>query len=578
MSKYRSWKDLFRLNTLKNELTGILILSSLIPIAFLGIMSYYTISSIQQNKVTSGIYSALNQAKQGIENTLNNLNYASKQLALNGEIGEDLNSYLSGNNSFEKFSIRTSIEQNLRVINFSNQDLGLMMYYLPSAEKDSKILFENLQVESDFDISKLPFIFEQNGVSYYGPHKTAYKYGNNIVFSMVRKACRVGDTDVYVYMETNYRLVQRILDGNNYAMDVCHFVLGESGNVVFNEESKEPEIQELINSLNAETADFELKNGFYVFKVGSEAGWQLGTVIKKSDFNYEMNKWLYRYFVITIITLVISVFFALTIWRKVYHPIRIIRNQIKLVGDSQFDSPLIYTNTEEFDNLLDEFSAMRQKIQALLVEVEEKERHKRYLEIERLLYQINPHFLHNTLDTIRWMALLSGNDDIDNTVSALNRLLHYNLRKQGDLVAVKEELEVLKDYVEIQKMKYEFDFKVDVDETLLDATMPRFILQPIVENSFKHGLKENGRISIGIYYEENEYFIIKVNDNGRGMSEEVRNRILSSRWDETDKNCIGIGIRYVKNTLQINYEERATFNIYSTEGEGTAVILKIPLS
>ncbi len=576
MNRYRLWKNLFRTNTLKNELTRILVFSSLIPIAFIGIMSYYTISSIQQNKVTLGIYSALNQARQGIENTLNNLNYASKQLALNGEIGKNLDAYLSGGNSFEKFSMRNSIEDSLRVINFSNQDLGLMMYYLPDAKTGSKILFENLQVKDDFDISQLPFIFEQNGISYYGPHKTAYKYGNNIVLSMVRKACRVGDTDVYVYMETNYKLVQRIINGNNYAMNVCHFVVGESGQVVFHEENKYTEIQPLLSNIRAKTPDFELRDGFYVFKVRSEAPWQLGTVIKKSDFNSEMNTWLYQYFLITIITLIISVFFALTIWRKVYHPIRIIRNQIKLVGNSQFDSPLIHTNTEEFDHLLDEFSAMRQKIQALLIEVEEKERRKRYLEIERLLYKINPHFLHNTLDTIRWMALLSDNDDIGRTVSALNRLIHYNLRDQGDLVLVSEELEVIKDYISIQKMKYEFNFELEVDDKFLNASIPRFILQPIVENAFKHGVMDNGLITIKIYNDNDKYLVFDILDNGTGIQEDARKRILNSKWDDLD-GSIGIGIRYVKSTLQRHYEDRAFFDIYSPEGQGTAVTLKIPL-
>lgn len=560
--------------SLKWKLNSILILSACIPLVLIGLTSFFSIVSIQKNKIATGIHSSLKQTRLGIENTFNNLNYASKQLVLDGKIGEDLDKYISTDNAYDKIRLKAEIEKSLRIINFSNHDLGLMFYYLP--EEKTKVQFENLEVQKDFDIKSLPLITNKNGVSFYGPHRTAYRYGNNIVLSMVREAYIPGKKNVFVYMETNYKIVKAHLNTQKYGMAVCHFLLDANGDIAFVEENQDFGGRDIFRDFIRSWPKPSGKSDLLLFKEMSEMGWSIGAAIKKQDFNREIDKWMLQFGIITLLTLLISAFFGVSFYRRIYNPIKILSGQIKLVGNSKFDSPLSLTKVQEFDSLLTEFDGMRVKIQRLLDEVEQKERSKRNLEAERLLYQINPHFLCNSLDTVRWMARLNGQTEIDKTVSSLNRLLHYNLRINGELTTVKEEVDVLEDYVAVEKSRYDFEFEKIIDSSVLGISIPRFILQPVVENALKHGVKDSGKITLTIKREGESHILIEIADNGCGISEEARQAILSEN-DICENRRIGLGLRYIRNKLNIYYDDTAVFDIRNVEPSGTAIILKLPV-
>ncbi|MFK7691976.1 sensor histidine kinase [Paenibacillus sp. HJGM_3] len=204
---------------------------------------------------------------------------------------------------------------------------------------------------------------------------------------------------------------------------------------------------------------------------------------------------------------------------------------------------------------------------------------KSRLEVEKLLFQINPHFIHNTLDTVRWLARLKGQEQIEDLVSLLNKVLYYNMGK-GGTATLGREIACLKDYVALQQIRYDFQFEVEIqtEDGLMDVPIPRFILQPLVENAIYHGLGDDGCVEVKTGFEGEDKIRIEVKDNGLGMREEEIGRLLDNGADERRKKGMGIGIHYVNRMIKVQYGDQASLTITSGPGSGTSIVLLIPIT
>ncbi|MNR02396.1 putative sensor-like histidine kinase [compost metagenome] len=267
---------------------------------------------------------------------------------------------------------------------------------------------------------------------------------------------------------------------------------------------------------------------------------------------------------------------AWLLWKMVYRPLNGFNREIKLMAQNRVQAVTVRTKIPEFDFLLHQFRHMREQIWNLFAEVEQKEKRRVDLEVEKLLYQINPHFLMNTLDTVHWLAVMNGQNEIDRLVSSLNKLLHYNLGKLGQASTIYEEIEALKQYLILQQIRYDFKFDVqmNVDEEVWNMPVPRFILQPLVENSLYHGLSDDGYIKVDVSL--TNAIQISIHDNGSGMSEETIHNLLHNPEVENKKVGMGIGLNYVKRMLESQYGDQAELSITSVIGEGTTILVSLP--
>lgn len=231
-------------------------------------------------------------------------------------------------------------------------------------------------------------------------------------------------------------------------------------------------------------------------------------------------------------------------------------NQRDVQKSTNDREPSSHSNSE-FDFLLSEFSNMQHQIGDLFKEVQQKEKIRADLEVEKLLYQINPHFLMNTLDTVHWLAVMNGQGEIDKLVQSLNKLLYYNLGKLGQVSTMEEEIDALRQYLILQQIRYDFEFDVRItaDEQVLQIPVPRFILQPLVENSLYHGLSDEGFIQIEVTCTST--LNIMIQDNGAGMTEETIHNLLNNRVAEQQKVGMGIGLNYVHRMLKAQYGDQA---------------------
>lgn len=572
---YKFIIDKYRQITFKKRIIAIFVVCMLIPFLCLGLISWYTINSILTNKVESSIVSNLQQERLQLENVLNNLNHVSQQLAFGVNNNRLLEQLYFEEDLFTKSRIRNDLKGDLNVVTFSNPNVGLMLYYFP---KNETYDFENFPVRDHFNINNLPIMETYPEITYYGPHISNNRSNKNLVFSTARKV-NVSHEEVYVYIETGSNTTKSIfapLDDLKESRQLL--ILNNSGEIAYSQ-------NEELFPLNGSEFPFSKENSvsgtysdYIWYKETSNQGWSIVSIFPKENINQERNQWYVQITILFIIFGIAVITIGALLSRMVYKPLEKFNNEIKSLINSNIKSSTDHLHIPEFDYLLFKTREMKKKIWDLYGEVENKEKRRADLEVEKLLYQINPHFLMNTLDTVHWLAMMNGQKDIDRLVLSLNKLLQYNLGKMGDATTIGGEIEALKEYLQLQRIRYDFHFDVDIDvqEEALSLAIPRFILQPLVENALYHGVSDDGYIHVNISLDKK--LNITIQDNGSGMSEQQLQQLFHDDSLDRQKVGMGIGMKYVRRILDSYYGDQATFNIKSELGKGTIISMSLPVN
>ncbi|WP_438347675.1 sensor histidine kinase [Paenibacillus sp. FA6] len=571
--KNRVQRYLYDYLTLKRRIIIIFLSSSLIPFITIVLISYFTIYSILTNKIQTGIQNNLRQVELSLENSINNLNHVSQQLAFGGIIGNKLDEFLSTDEPFERSTMLSELKEELGLITFTNPSIGLTLYYFLN---DDSYELENSGVKEHFSPKELPLLAEYSKISYYGPHVSNNRFDNQYVLSAMRKVDLPNLNDVYVYIETGFQLTQSILHNDAIGGATSYVFLDNDGRIAYSDATADFQMDTLFPHFDKDQLS-GTQNGYYWYKEISNQGWSVISLIPKSDYNKEMNRWFVQISFFSWLFLGMSLFLAWLLWKMVYRPLNAFNKEIELMAQNEVQTAVVQTRIPEFDFLLNQFQEMKKQTWELFAEVEVKEKRRADLEVEKLLYQINPHFLMNTLDTVHWLAVMNGQDEIDRLVSSLNKLLHYNLGKLGETSTIQEEIEAVNQYLILQQIRYDFQFAVHihVDEEVLKIPIPRFILQPLVENSLYHGLTDDGYIEVDVRLTDK--VDISIRDNGAGMSEEKIHSLLHTPEAENRKVGMGIGMNYVKRMIEIYYGGQAELRVTSEINKGTTIYLSLPI-
>lgn len=551
-------------------------LSAFIPFISIFAISYYTIDSIFANKINDGIRSNLQQVTSSLENSITNLNHVTQQLSYSGTLGKKLDEVLKpSSNIFELIEARDELKNELNVVTFTNPNIGLTLYYF---QKEGTTQFANFPIKDRFSPESLPVLSKSYGIAYYGPHMSMNRFDDQLVLSAMRKVQLPQRDDVYIYIESGFRLTQDILGYNQYKGALSHLILNGEGNIVYSEIPEAMKVGENFSSISKGTAKDGISRDYHWFKEDSSQNWSVISVISQAKYQQEKNQWLLQILLVALFFLGFTVFLAWLLWKMVYKPLGLFHSEINGMSQNpQKAGSQTRTQIPEFDFLLGEFSNMQHQIGDLFKEVQQKEKIRADLEVEKLLYQINPHFLMNTLDTVHWLAVMNGQGEIDKLVQSLNKLLYYNLGKLGQVSTMEEEIDALRQYLILQQIRYDFEFdvRISADDQVLQIPVPRFILQPLVENSLYHGLSDEGFIQIEVTLAKTLNILIQ--DNGAGMTEEAIQRLLNNRITEHKKVGMGIGLNYVHRMLRAQYGDQAQLVIESELGTGTSILLILPI-
>ncbi len=225
---------------------------------------------------------------------------------------------------------------------------------------------------------------------------------------------------------------------------------------------------------------------------------------------------------------------------------------------------------------------MVSRINKLVQKLEEEHEMKRRSEFNLLQYQINPHFLYNTLDTINWMAIGSGNKDISRIVTKLASFFRLGLSNGNEEVSVRNELNHVECFLSINKIRYNnsFDYRITVDPNIAEVKICKMLLQPIVENTLKYGINKNkcgGEILVSATQINERDIELCVQDNGRGMSDEAIECLL----DHINQEKVeyeqdgGFGLYNVNRRLKLYYLDKYSFTVENRVEGGLKTTIRI---
>jgi len=281
-------------------------------------------------------------------------------------------------------------------------------------------------------------------------------------------------------------------------------------------------------------------------------------------------------------TIFLCLWFSLFLSENLGKPIRDLTETVNRIADGDFGREVVLKNNDEIGVLGRSITRMSKQIQHLLEERLQIEQNIRQTEIRLLQSQINPHFLHNTLNSIKWMATLQGADGIRAMISSLGRLLRAVMGDVNEKITIREELALLDDYLHIQKIRYrgKIGFQQMIETpALLDCLIPKFTLQPLVENAVFHGIEPkdgSGEVVLSINARQQE-LVISVWDNGVGISTEKLAALLGKDQTSGGKTRDGIGLPNINDRIQLIYGGSYGLEINSTEGEYTKVVIRLPM-
>ncbi len=259
------------------------------------------------------------------------------------------------------------------------------------------------------------------------------------------------------------------------------------------------------------------------------------------------------------------------------NPMKILLAQMHKLQNGDFSLSPAPNSFKEINSLSNNLNVVSQRINGLMKEASEQAAMKEKMRFDALMAQINPHFLYNTLNSIKWISTINGNTLAAEMIGRLGKILHYSFGKQDDFVEIKEELQFLEDYVALMQIRYgnNIAYDVQVPEELLSCRILRFCLQPIVENAIMHGnfSYSQGKILVSAERCKNN-LILSVIDNGEGMTQEVAENILDKKIENS--NSTGIGIWNIQQRINLLFGEKYGLKITSKPNQGCRVDITLP--
>ena len=322
--------------------------------------------------------------------------------------------------------------------------------------------------------------------------------------------------------------------------------------------------------------------------VDGSDGWEFVVLTKNEEVMREANQAVQLCFLICTILTVILLILTRLLSSRVNAPVRVLHTffkkaeteKVAITQESMF---------EEFNDLYRSFNHMVYKIYTMSDEIcrqellqQELKTTSRDSQLRALQMQINPHFLYNTLDCINWMAQMNHDREVSEMILTLGKFFRSNTQMSGTYTSIEQEIKNIELYITLARLRYgdRLTFSMDVAHELYDLQILKLLLQPLVENAMKYGVdksSKNGHIQLWIG-QEDDSVVVSVTDDGAGMDDGVLGE-LRRRWDTIDagpEDIKQVGLYNIMRRLYLCYKDACSFEIFSTPGQGTNIVITYP--
>lgn len=576
------------------KLILIFILSIVIP---LFITYFYSAAVVEDIMISRGYSDSLQNLKL-INNTLNNyitkVSLTTMNLYVNEDIVELLQKELNDenkNNRLENIKLIRKIDNTVQNLTYNATKSTVYTTLISSG----KVIYTNYKRTSynklgpliDYSANKIK---EKNryitwkGIeeNYIGEEKALYPY----VITVGKSIEKINSEKLigYFLLSIPEKVIRKFINNED---NTTRILLDKNRQVI---SSTDPNFLTMkFNQIYDEEMSMDKKHGYIVSKLAT------GTKSLITYTKVEANDWVLidikpynqltgmffkvarRLLLVTIVSIIIFLTVAALFARSITKPIHKLSVMMEETdfedsADHELNSPM-----NEIAVLQDSFNNMKKNISNLLIEVKEQEEKKRKAELQALQAQISPHFLFNTLNTVRCASLNNKPKKAAEMVLALVKLLKMTISREDEFISLKEEIDNIRNYVAILQNRYSttFDVIYDIDENVKKLMIPKLLLQPIVENAIIHGFQgKDGKgiikIKAKLYKDKT---IITIEDNGKGM-ENVK--ISLKRSVDKSTKFTGIGINNVDERIKLNFGTEYGLEINSQCSEGTVVKILLP--
>lgn len=584
-------KKLF--SSLKVRLYLLLFLAVIFPIVLIASFTVTKIYDLYKYNTNLIINNELNHLKGNIETAYQGMLYISQQLMLDENIKYDLPHSLDDSDINAKIDLLEYFTTQLTIYELSSPGVAnITFFYKNNSTNAIKKINTSSLVKEMFPDEKY-IISNLNDITYYGPHRTLSKPSSYEVLSILRKVMPYKDGEIYLYIEA---INKDNLFFKSTAIDLLkgeYILLSEDNQIIFssnpdsnrgNNRGNNPyeniDFDDLFeNTKNAEKLNdvvASVYENFHWYSIEGSQGFKLITFIDADNYYRYINELSAGYIFVFIIAIIFGVFVCVLIWKSVYTPVKQFERNLKQILKNEKSKDLEFIKVTEMEENFALFTKMQKDIQDLIYEVKKEEEENAKLQIKQLIAKINPHFLHNTLDTLKWYAHKKNYADIESFVSSLNNLLLYNMEKDKN-TNLETELKYLDNYIKLQSYKYDFKFKstINIPVQILKSEIPRFILQPLVENALFYGENKNIEIYLDLNLLENGKIAIQLKNNGNPISDIAIDKIMTS---ESNISKSGIGVQYVIEILKSNFKDYTSFKISRNSNNETQIDITIPFS
>ncbi|WP_158602264.1 cache domain-containing sensor histidine kinase [Cohnella endophytica] len=360
---------------------------------------------------------------------------------------------------------------------------------------------------------------------------------------------------------------------SKYAADQVMMLLDEDGKIISHTNAD----QIGLTFKESSTGNVVMWNGLEYLSVSHPlpfAGWSMRSLTPYHSVTSKIGNVFNYVFILQIVFFMIFAIVLLYFLNQWTKPIMRVARTASKVEKGFLEERSNVQGRDEIGHLGSAFDKMLDRFEEMIRQIEWEQNRKRMAELELLQAQINPHFLFNTLNSIRMRAILKGEHEIGGIIGSLSTLLRMTINRNNEFVPLHEEVGTVEHYMQLMNFRHHEGVTLTVNlasDSLLES-IPRFTLQPLIENAYIHGLKQKqGEISISAW--KNAFFLlIEIKDTGVGISEEKLKEIKSGT------PMSGIGLKNVSERLQIIYGEMFAMELDSTPGSGLSILLKIPLN
>lgn len=322
-------------------------------------------------------------------------------------------------------------------------------------------------------------------------------------------------------------------------------------------------------------------------------GWRLISIVPEYEISVDLMPLMWLGLLICVMFSVMTALWSMHIHHYITAPLTRITTFIENDIDDKLQNRIHITTNSEMELFCQEINTLLDKVSEMTAANIRNQTHmyemslaKKRAEFSALQSQINPHFLYNTLDCLRGYGYMLNSAEIVSITNSLSAIMRYSI-KGNDTVALRDEINIVNHYLDIIRIRFpnRFSFQIDISEELLGVSIPRVILQPVVENAIYHGLEsltEHGKLIISCHRSEQGDCCLRVIDNGGGIAPETLRAIREKLDDKSIRNVLNIpagnslGLVNIHNRLRNHYGDRYGLEIDCPEAGGTCVTLHFP--